>query len=254
MTNSYQRVDAASPIPMYLQMSDILRGRITDGEWQHGARIPTEAQLCDYYGVSRITVRQAVALLVRDGLLVRARGRGTFVREPNLTAVPRSVSSFSTELAAYGMKPGSRILATTTAAASDRDAAEMNVVAGTALISLRRLRTADGRPIGIQQTLLIAARVEGLIDVLSDDMSLYEVLRNFYGIIPSGATEVFRAVAIDRDDAKVLECKIGQPGFHVTRVTFDSKGVFERTTSVLHGDRYQIKIALQNTRPTKGMQ
>ncbi|MBN9608942.1 MAG: hypothetical protein BGO26_14940 [Actinobacteria bacterium 69-20] len=245
MSKPYQRVDTTSPIPMYLQASEILRRRILSGEWPHGARIPTEAQLCDAYDVSRITIRQAIALLVRDGLLTRARGRGTFVCEPNLTAVPRSVTSFSTELAAYGMKPGSRILAANIVPASEAQAADMNTAAGTDLVSLCRLRTADGRPIGIQRTLIIAARVAGLLDVLGDDMSLYDVLRKFYGITASGATEVFHAVAIDRDDAKLLDCRIGQPGFHVTRVTFDDRGVFEHTTSVLHGDRYQIKIALK---------
>lgn len=247
-----KQVDLASPVPYYAQICELLRDRILAGEWTLGSRIPTETELCEAYEVSRITVRQALALLVRDGLLVRARGRGTFVHEPHLTAAPRSVSSFSDELTTLGLKPGSRILQSAAVSAASDEAAEMKVDIGTELFSLRRLRTADGRPIGVQNALVVAARFPGLLDLLGHDMSLYEIMRRHYGIVATGATEVFRAAGIGHDDARLLECKIGTPGFHVTRVSFDDRGVFERTSSVLHGDRYQIRIALQKTRPRKG--
>lgn len=250
----FRRVDPSSPIPLYLQLCEFLRVRILSGEWPRGTRVPGEAELCDAYDVSRTTVRQALALLERDGLLVRGRGKGTFVREPSLTAAPRSVSSFSTELRDLGMRPGSRILESSIVTASADVAAEMDIDVGAELISLRRLRTADDRPIGIQHTTLLASRFTGLLDLLADDVSLYQVIQDYYGIVASGATEVFKVTAVNREDAKLLDCKIGQPAFDVTRVTFDDHGVYERTFSVLHGDRYQIRIALQNARRTKGMQ
>lgn len=253
MTDSPTRIDVDSPIPMYVQVSGILRAHIAAGDWPHGSRIPTEMELCSTYHVSRITIRQAVALLVRDGLLTRARGRGTFVREPNLVAVPRAVTSFSEELAGSGMKPGSRIIEATLRPADEQEAADMNIPAGTPVVALHRVRTADARPIGVQHTVVVADRVPGLIDILRDDMSLYDVLWNVFGISASGATEVFHAAAIGRDSADLLGCKVGQPGFHVMRVTFDDKGVFERTASIMHGERYEIKIALQKARRTKGM-
>jgi GntR family transcriptional regulator len=250
----FRRVDPSSPIPLYLQLCEFLRVRILSGEWSRGARIPTEPELCEAYDVSRTTVRQALALLERDGLLVRGRGRGTFVREPSLTAAPRSVSSFSAELRDLGMKPGSRILGASVIPASAEMAAEMDTEVGAELISLRRLRTADDRPIGIQHTSLLASRFTGLLDLLTDNISLYQVMQDYYGVVASGATEVFKVTAANREDAKLLDCKIGQPAFEVTRVTFDDQGVYERTFSILHGDRYQIRIALQNARRTKGMQ
>jgi len=250
----FRRVDPSSPIPLYLQLCESLRIRIVTGEWSRGTRIPGETELCEAYDVSRTTVRQALALLERDGLLVRGRGKGTFVREPSLTAAPRSVSSFSTELRDLGMQPGSRILEVSAITAPADVAAEMDIEVGAELLSLRRLRTADGRPIGIQHTLLLASRFTGLLDLLADDISLYQVIQDYYGVVASGATEVFKVAGVNRDDAKLLGCKIGQPAFAVTRVTFDDHGVYERTFSVLHGDRYQIRIALQNARRTKGIQ
>lgn len=252
MNRPFKRVDVTSPVPYYAQICEFLRERITGGEWQPGEQIPTEVELCHAYDVSRITVRQALALLAQEGLLVRGRGRGTFVREASLTAAPRSVSSFSTELRELGMSPGSRILQSETVAAEPTDAARMNLDVGAELISLRRLRTADGRPIGIQHTLVVAARFSGLLDLVTDDMSLYQIMRDYYGVVATGATEVFRATAINREDAKLLDCRAGQPALHATRVTFDGRGVFEHTTSILHADRYQIRIALQNARRTRG--
>jgi GntR family transcriptional regulator len=249
----YRRVNIGSPVPYYAQICEFLRERITGGEWPRGARIPTEAELCEAYAVSRITVRQALALLVRDGLLVRGRGRGTFVNEPSLMAAPRSVSSFSTELRDLGMRPGSRILRSEIVPAAPEVAAEMSVEIGSDLISIRRLRTADDRPIGIQDTLLVASRFEGLLDVLTDGSSLYAVINEYYGVVATGATEVFKAAGVHRGDAELLDCRPGQPAFEVTRMTFDERGIFERTLSVLHGDRYQVRIALQNARSTKGI-
>jgi GntR family transcriptional regulator len=124
----------------------------------------------------------------------------------------------------------------------------MRVEVGAQLISVRRLRTADDRPIGIQETLLDASRFAGLLEVLGASASLYEVLKNYYGVTATGAIEVFKATAVGRSDAKLLDCRIGQPAFEVTRLTFDDTSIFERTSSVLHGDRYQIRIALQNAR------
>jgi DNA-binding GntR family transcriptional regulator len=249
----FRRIDLSSPIPLYIQLSGSFRERITSGEWSRGVQIPTEAELCESYDVSRTTVRQALALLERDGLLMRGRGKGTFVRGPSLTVAPRSVSSFSAELRDLGMTPGSRILATSVVAASADVAAEFDIAVGTELISLRRLRTADDRPIGIQHTMLLAERFSGLPGLLADDSSLYQVLQDYYGVAASGATEVFKVTAVSHEDAKLLDCEPGQPAFQVVRVTFDDNGVYERTFSILHGDRYQIRIALHNAR-AKGMQ
>lgn len=241
-------VDALSAIPLYRQIETILRARITRGEWKPGEQIPTESQLCDTYNVSRVTVRQALARLTRDGILTRGRGKGTFVREPRLTAAARSVSSFSTEMRQLGMTAGSRILGIDTVHASEDIGPEMMLADGTPLWRLRRLRTADAQPIGIQTTLLVADRCPGLERFVSDGMSLYELLKQKYGIVPVDATEIFTVSGVPRNQTALLDVAQGSHAFQVTRVTYDGQGVFEHTTSILRGDRYQIRIALHNQR------
>lgn len=246
------RVDPELSTPFYVQLAEILRRRISQKEWPNGSRIPTETELCDTYHVSRITVRQALSRLANDGLITRARGRGTFVSFTNLTAAPRSVSSFSTELTELGMQPGSKVIALRTIKADAGDAQLLGCEIGTELFQINRVRTADGTPIGVQHTKLIAARFPGILEHIADDVSLYQLLHVRYGVIATGATETFRATGVRHDEAKLLNCRVGHPAFHVTRVTFDSTGVFERTSSILHGERYQIQIALSNTQTTKG--
>ena len=243
-----RRIDTSSAMPYYAQLYAILRARITGGEWTAGHRLPSESELCELYDVSRITVRQALALLAQDGHITRGRGKGTFVRDARLTAAPRTVSSFSSELHDLGMKPGSRILEVRRTKASAALADEMSLDPGAALLSIRRLRLADDRPIGIQTATLPAARFPGLEELLGDDVSLYSILRDYFGVVGSGATEIFKASAVGRAAAALLECRPSTPAFEVTRISFDNEGVYEHTASLLRGDRYQIRIALTSAR------
>ncbi|MFH5823630.1 GntR family transcriptional regulator [Georgenia sp. AZ-5] len=241
-----QGVDTASMVPLYVQVEELLLRRITSGEWEPGRRIPTEQELCVAYGVSRVTVRQALARLVRRGLLSRARGRGTFVRDHRLTATARSVSSFSQELGALGKRPGAHVLGVDTVAASADVAAAMEREPGTELFRLRRVRTADGRPIAVQTSLLVAELFPGLPGRVREDGSLYEVLATHYAVVPVEAVEVFRVLGVPSSLAPLLEVPRGSHAFSVTRVTYDGRGAFEHTSSVIRGDSYEIRLALRN--------
>jgi GntR family transcriptional regulator len=243
-----KRIDTTSALPYYAQLHALLKSRIAGGEWPPGHQLPSEAELCTLYDVSRITVRQALALLAQEGHVSRGRGKGTFVRDSRLTAAPRTVSSFSSELHALGMKPGSRVLDVRLAKASAALAEEMGVSPGLELVRVTRLRLADDRPIGIQTASLPGTRFPGLQELITDDVSLYAILRDYFGIVGTGATEIFKASTVGRADAALLECRPSTPAFEVTRISFDDGGVYEHTASLLRGDRYQIRIALTGAR------
>jgi len=230
------RLDQSSAVPFYLQLEELLLRRVSSGEWPPGGRIPTESELCELYGVSRVTVRQSLARLVQRGLLTRSR----------VTASARSVSSFSTELNGLGMKPGARLLGIDRVHASEEVAAAMNRDPGTELFRLRRLRTADGQPIAVQTSLLVAEMFPGLDGKVSDNSSLYELLGSDYGVSPVEAMEVFRVAGIPRDLAPLLEVARGSHAFHVVRVSFAGPAAFEHTTSFIRGDRYEIRLPLRN--------
>jgi GntR family transcriptional regulator len=240
-------VDAHSAMPLYVQVEALLRERISGGEWRAGERIPTEEQLGAAYGVSRVTMRQALARLVDRGLLVRERGRGTFVRDTRLTAGARGVTSFTAEMAAMGVTAGSRVLGVEVAPCDPATADALAVADGTPVVVIRRLRTGGGVPIGVQTSRLLAARFPGLDGAGLEGGSLYALLRERYNVTPVEAVETFTVGGVTEADAALLEVAPGAPAFTVERVTFDARAPFERTTSVMRGDQYRIRLVLRDT-------
>src|SRR5690625_5566566 len=123
MTNNYfgaNLLNTNSDLPLYRQLENALVARITSGQWGPGTKIPSEPELCEIFDVSRITVRNALSSLVQRNMLVRERGKGTFVRDVEVVTQSRSVHSFTTEMHNMGIKPGSRILSVQTVLARDR--------------------------------------------------------------------------------------------------------------------------------------
>lgn len=240
------RTDPTTGVPLHLQVERDLQTRIEAGDWHPGDRIPTEDQLCELYKVSRITVRQALGRLVNRGLLVRERGRGTFVRNPALTVGARQVTSFTTELAGLGLRAGAKVLDVGLGPADAATATALQIAESDPVVMIRRLRTGDDQPIGVQTSHLPAARFPGLENLDIADRSLYEVLRTQYGVRATEAVETFTAAGIGRAEAELLEVRPRTCGFFVERITLDASGPFERVMSVMRGDRYRVRFALRN--------
>lgn len=239
-------VDPLHGVPLYLQVEQHLGQRVQSGEWQPGQKIPTEEQMCAAYGVSRVTMRQALARLVDRGLLVRERGRGTFVRDAALTAAARGVTSFTTELAALGLEAGARVLAVEVVPADAETVDALGLGHDAEVVRVHRVRTGNGKPIGIQTSLLPVQRFPNLEHQSLQDRSLYQLLRTHYGVVPVEAVETFTVGGISPRDARLLEVPPRTCAFFVERVTLDARGPFERVTSVMRGDRYRIRLALRN--------
>ncbi len=111
---------------------------------------------------------------------------------------------------------------------------------------IRRLRTGDGVPIGVQTAYLPAARFPGLEEQRLDDQSLYAVLRDRYGVTPSEAIETFRITHVEEADAALLEVPAGACAFTVERLTSDVHQPFELVRSLMRGDRYRVRLVLRN--------
>jgi GntR family transcriptional regulator len=241
-------LDQTSGVPLYLQVERSLGQRIDSGEWHQGEQIPTEDQLCAIYGVSRVTMREAVARLVQRGLLAREQGRGTFVRDPSLIAGTRGVTSFTTELAELGIEAGARVVHhEVTTAARAHVAEQLQLEEHAPVLLLQRLRTGNGAPIGIQTSHLPLDRFSGLEELDFEDRSLYATLEEIYGVVPTEAFETFTVGGAEGLAAKELRLDKGSHVFIVERLSFDSVGAFEYTTSVMRGNRYRIRLVLRRT-------
>ena len=199
------RPDRRRPEPLWHQVEQSIRAAIDSGTWKSGARIPGEDQLTDLLGVSRITVRHALANLEAAGILRREHGRGTFVRSARLVAGTRALTSFSEEMAVLGLDVATRLLDVRRIrrqrTASPR---RWRSTRATRSCGCERLRFGGGQPIGVQTAHLRGDRVDGLTAADLGDGSLYSLLRERYGIHPALAEEVYRVAGAGRRDAELL--------------------------------------------------
>ncbi|SDT10682.1 GntR family transcriptional regulator [Actinopolymorpha singaporensis] len=210
------------------------------GRLPPGALLPSERVLADHFEISRTTVRQEIQRLVTDGVLLRRHGHGTVVAEPR-PAHTDLLTSFSRDMRARGLSPGSRVLSTSVEPSGPRIAARLEVEPGSPVLHLVRLRTADGDPMARESTDVSLARFPGLDEVAWEQQSLFDTLQERFGVRPATSEARICAVLPEPYDAELLEIGSGQPCLLIEAVTRDGAGhVLEAERSVYRGDRYDV--------------
>jgi GntR family transcriptional regulator len=211
-----------------------------------GAALPSERELAERYGLARMTVRNEIERLTAEGSVYRLHGRGTFVAEPRI-AQAGALTSFTEDMLARGHAPGSTVISSEVVAADGFLAAALELKAGDACFRLDRVRTADGRPMAIEQVHLPLERFDGIDRVDFAGASLFEVLADAFEVALGEAEQRIVAVAIEARDAPLLGVPEGAPGLRFQTVTRDREGVpVLYAVSLYPGDRYEI--ALRQTR------
>jgi len=238
---------AVSGLPLYRQIEADLRDRIRSGVLRPGAKIAPEPELMSEYGVSRATVRQALAGLVAERLLEIRRGLGTYVTVPRFEHTIGGFYSFSREIERHGLQPGTKVLELRKEPAADVVAEALGVSAGTEVVALRRLRLAGADPLVVETSHLPAARFPGLETVDFSRVRLYDTLMNGYGCRPTRARETFEPVLLTADEAGLLDQRRGEPALRVERIAFDQDDVpIEFCRSTVRGDRYRYSVELRD--------
>jgi GntR family transcriptional regulator len=234
--------------PLYARLRQAILDRVTSGEWRPGDQIPTIRELGELYGVSRITVVQALDGLSREGLLIRWQGKGVFVRQPKPDAPRMPLQSFTEETVGRGHTPSSRTLRLVHEPANPGVSARLGLRPDDGVVLLERLRMVDGSPIALQHAYLPEQLVPGLVERTEPIESLYQVLADTYGVLPTNAFESYEAIRLDPEQARLLETRSGAPAFHADRTTSDQHGrTIEFASSVLRGDRYAVRLLLSRS-------
>jgi GntR family transcriptional regulator len=233
------------PVPLYHQVkTQILRG-IEAGQWHPEDRLPSEDELADRFSVSKITVRQAMRELAQLGYVRREQGRGTFVQRPPLVEGPRKLTSFSEEMRRHGAQASSEVLEQGVIAASADVASGLGVQEDEPVFHLRRLRLADGDPMGVQTVYMPVALVPGIEAHDFRRASLYDVLATHYSLVPATAHETHYAFAVGAEDAPLLRIPEGSPVMGTELVARLADGrALEYVRSVMRADRYKIVLDL----------
>lgn len=236
--------DGAEPI--YLQLRTVLLQAIRRGDLQPHQRLPSERRLSELTDVSRMTIRQALQLLITDGWLYTVPGKGTFVAGgPKIEQNLQRLTGFSEEVRAQGFTPGSRVLGVEIVAASTEVARALNVAPTTPLIRIMRQRLVDGAPVGVETAHLVRSRFPGLDQIDPNSYSLYELLQDRYGVHLLRAQQVIEAVEADESVAGLLGVTARRPVLAMERITFAAGDQpVEYVRSTYRADRFRLKVEL----------
>jgi GntR family transcriptional regulator len=232
-------LDRQSVVPLYYQIQQFLLEQIHSGVFKPGEAILSEMEISAEMGVSRMTVRQALKSLCSQGVLYSQRGKGTFVSQTKFEKNFRNVLSFSEEMSNSGSRPTSKVLAFGLAQADIKTAEALRTKTDEEIISLRRLRLADGIPMAIEWSHIPVHFCPDLLKTFDPRTSLYERLAQRYGIYIAVAEEVVEAALADADESLLLKIGKGSPVFHFERTSY-LREPMEYVTSTYRGDRYRI--------------
>jgi GntR family transcriptional regulator len=238
------KIDPTSPVPKYFQLRGILLDLIEDAELPVDAPIPSERELCQRFGLSRMTVRQAVDHLVTEGRLYRVPGKGTFVARPKIE-MPLRLVSFTEDMRARGLEPGARDLDHRTTNANVTLARVFDIPVGTGVHVIERLRTADGEPMAVERSQIPATVAPDLLDIPLGDVSLYDVLEKRFGVVFDAGEQTIEAGLADSADARLLDLPRGSAVLLLQRRSFMNGKCVELAVSTYRADRYQLRGALE---------
>ena len=235
------RMRLQSRVPRYHRIAEVLRERIRVGELPSGARLDNQRQLAKSFGVTLMTLRQALELLEREHLITRRHGLGTFVAAPSVDYDILQLRRFAGDLSAKGEHVATRLLGTRFAAADRRVAEALRLAGRPRVLVLERLRLVDEHPMSLQRSFLPSPLGDEVIRADLALTPLHQVLEFKLGVVITRASETVSAVRLGRREARDLDCRAGEPAFESERVSYDAGGapvVFDR--AFIPGDRFRI--------------
>jgi Transcriptional regulators len=251
--NTFRFSDSAD-VPLYLQLAAYLRIQIQNGVLQPGDMMITENSICDILNVSRTTVRQAMNQLVEEGLLIRYRGKGTFIANIKIKRNMNHLYNFTDDMKAIGAKPTSKVLKAEILEACPDDIAEILKLPSphAPVFYLERLRLANHDPILWERTYIPYYLCNQIETFDFNKSSLYQVLNETYQLEMYHAKESLDAIILSKNEAALLECSTRSAGYKIKRVSYlDSGFAFEYTTSVTRADKCTYQFDLYKNTASK---
>ena len=226
--------------PIYRAVADALIERIDNGDLLPGSRCPSERQLASEYGISRMTARAAVSLLVQRGYVERKNGSGTFVASPKIELDLSTVAGFSDRVLRHGITPGAQVIEARTVRASKLDAnvARALEVTGEELVHvLVRVRTGNNELLALEKSYFPARHCPDLLDNELTG-SIYDLLRTRCNLELAHLHQRLEVTQLDALAAEVLATHPDAPALHITRTTWDVHGrPIEFARDLYRGDR-----------------
>lgn len=246
MSNS--EVDKNSPVPLYYQIKESLKEKIESGTLEPHERLPSERDLENRYGISRMTARRALTELESEGYVYREQGKGSYVAEPKLRQALLELTGFSEDMRSRRLTPGAKVLEKKLVVPEEETARKLKITREDKIFLLQRVRLAESEPLAIETTHLRYEFCRGIDEMNFSDRSLYSTLRNEFGISLSRAEQSVEATLATEFESNHLDIDEGAPMLTTERTTFTGDGdtPIEYARSTYRGDRYKLFVEMKS--------
>lgn len=237
-------LDRTGPRPLHVQLEEIIRQKISGGEWASGQMIPSENELSRMYDVSRMTIRNVITKLVLEGMFERIPGKGTFVTAQKIVASPLSYAGIREQLERMGYEVSTQLLSIEQQRADAKCAKLFAMHADSLFYVVRRLRYVRGVPLSIHTSYIPALLCPDLDshDIVGEQLCV--VLNKSYGLVPSKTAETLESVGATREEAELLHIRYGHPLLLLEDVISNENGmVFEYAKVAFRGDKLKVHLS-----------
>ena len=241
-----KRADKDSPIPLYYQLKNIICEMIDNEELKADQVVPTERELCDLHGISRMTANKAIANLVNEGLLYRERGKGTFVAKKKEKHLLHNLLSFTEDLERRGLSIDTKMISFQRKQPTKKLQQDLQLGREQQVFEITRLRSVDGEPYAIETAYLPTLLCEDLTEAMLENNSLYKLLESQFGLQVEYANQTIEPVLVNDYERQILEVRQNTLALMFSRLTFGKNNIpIEMTKSIYRSDRYKFEITLR---------
>ncbi|WP_434563484.1 GntR family transcriptional regulator [Pseudomonas sp. R1-6] len=241
-----------SSVPLHLQLRDLLRTRILDGEYPQGSQMPSESELGALFRVSRITVRQALGDLQKEGLIFKIHGKGTFVAKPKTFQNVSTLQGLAESMTGRGFEVINRLRSFKFIPADKPVAERLKVAEGDVVAQIKRVRLINREPVSLEMTYLpkdLGERLEKA-DLVTRDIFL--ILENDCGLALGHADLAIDAVLADSELCQALEVEPGSPVMRIERLTHGADGrPLDFEYLYYRGDAFQYRLRIDRQKGTQ---
>lgn len=232
-----------SSIPLYVQLYQVFLDNINSGKWYDGFKIPSELEICEQFGVSRMTVRLALDKLKSLGYLYRKSGRGTYITMPSINQPLSTFYSFSDST--DGVIRKSKLIAFDCLPCEEDIASMLKIEPYSPVFITERVRSVGDTPFAYELSYIPQSFCPQLNAASISMYGLYKTLKMLAGSAPDHAHESFCAVKIQNPAAQYLNCRASEPALSIQRIAYLGDSIVEYCDSLVRGDRIKYHVELR---------
>jgi len=246
--NGSSYINKQSVIPYYFQLKEIIKNLIEENVMSEGEQIPSEHEMCQTYGVSRTVVRQAIIEMVNEGLLVRRKGKGTFVAKPKIAgSLMQNLNGFYKDMAVKNLETRSEVQGFSVINAPKKIANKLQLEPGDKIFKIDRLRFVNDEPIVYVITYIPYNLCPALIDEDLANQSLYAIMEEKFNLKITSSRRTIEAVGSTEEIAALLDIEFGAPIFLLKSISYLANGAPAEYYEAKHrGDRIGFEVEIIN--------